>query len=188
MPPSHIQQVLTFNNVAALGTATQNHTININGTQKIPSRCWVDNGNCSVTSLTSTQVEVTNNNGAGPETVRVWLEYIYSSNREFGGVAPFEGFIAAGGVSGGGSGSVLGFTHAYDVGTDGTDFFVTLPYAWATDDYVVTCTMGGTTSIVGVDCPNIVAGDRTTTTFRVILTAELQTGDDLDFIITDRTV
>ena len=70
-------------------------------------------------------------------------------------------------------------------GGDGSNFLVTLPTARADDDYLVTASLGGVTNLFALDLPDIDAGDRTTTEFRVVTSAPVQVGDKIEFQIYD---
>lgn len=90
------------------------------------------------------------------------------------------------GPGGGGSGTAQSFRYTVTgAEPDTSDFLVTLPVARATDVYRVTYGLAGVAVIVGLDFPDLVAGDRTTTQFRVIATALMQAGDQIDFYVTD---
>lgn len=64
-----------------------------------------------------------------------------------------------------------------------SDFMVTLPVAKATDTYKVVASCAGVATIVGIDLPDVLAADRTTTQFRVITSLPLTAGDQIDFIV-----
>lgn len=74
---------------------------------------------------------------------------------------------------------------------DTSDFFVTLPTALASDAYFVELAgAGGTVGagglgdfIVPMQAPDVAAGDRTTTQFRVVTAFPLVAGDKIDFIV-----
>jgi hypothetical protein len=70
-------------------------------------------------------------------------------------------------------------------GAEGSDFFVNLPVARSNDSYRVQGTGAGMSMLVGIDCPDLVASDRTTAHFRVRTTASLTAGDLIDFLVTD---
>lgn len=70
-------------------------------------------------------------------------------------------------------------------GSEGSDFFISLPVTWANDSYYVQLDLGGVTNIVGIDLPNVAGSDRTTTQFRVVTTASLQSGDLLQCHVFD---
>lgn len=70
-------------------------------------------------------------------------------------------------------------------GAEGADFFVPLPVARANDSYRVQATAAGMTLLLGFDCPDLVAADRTTTQFRVRTTASVTAADQIDFLVTD---
>jgi hypothetical protein len=67
-----------------------------------------------------------------------------------------------------------------------SDFFVAMPSAMPDDDYIVKAQLVNAGAILGIRCPDLAPGDRTTTEFRVILTAPLATGESIDFLISDR--
>ena len=71
-------------------------------------------------------------------------------------------------------------------GAEGSDFTVTLPAARPDDNYTVTGACNSVASILGLSFPDTAAGDRTTTTFRVITTAALTASDKFDFQIMTR--
>ena len=70
-------------------------------------------------------------------------------------------------------------------GSEGSDFFITLPVAWANDSYYVQVDLGGVADSIAIDLPNIAGSDRTTTQFRVVTTASLQSGDLLQCRVFD---
>lgn len=101
---------------------------------------------------------------------------------------PFVPASFTGDASGGGGG-VPGF-QAFRYTVTGaepslSDFMVTLPVARANDTYRVQGTLAGVVVIVGIDLPDLVAGDRTTTQFRFVSTAPMTAGDQIDFLVSD---
>ena len=70
-------------------------------------------------------------------------------------------------------------------GSEGTDFSITLPAARASDDYIITASLSDVAAIFGMSFPNGLAGDRTTTIFRVVTTAPLVSGDIIEFRVAD---
>jgi len=70
-------------------------------------------------------------------------------------------------------------------GGTGSDFTVTLPSAMGDDSYTVTGTLAGVADLVFMNFPDSDPGDRTTTTFRVITSAALTSGDQIDFLVKD---
>jgi len=96
------------------------------------------------------------------------------------------GSAAGGGGGGGSSGSPYRFTYTCLIG-DGSDFVVTLPVARANDNYVVLGDQSTVTAIFAMSFPDGLAGDRTTTTFRVITTASVTAGDTIDFAVWERS-
>jgi hypothetical protein len=86
-----------------------------------------------------------------------------------------------------GGGLIQAFTYTVTgAEPDLSDFVVPLPAARVNDDYVVTWGLGGVSVIFGVDAPDLIAGDRTTAQFRVVLSQPAVVGDKIDFIIMDR--
>jgi hypothetical protein len=68
---------------------------------------------------------------------------------------------------------------------DTSDFMVPLPSLRLTDVYRITYGLAGVTVVVGLDFPDLLAGDRTTAAFRVIATAPMVAGDQIDFHVAD---
>ena len=70
-------------------------------------------------------------------------------------------------------------------GSEGTDFTVTIGATMASDVYgVYPANAGaGASGAFLPDCPDLVAGDRTTTTFRVLVADQMPAGHRLDFLI-----
>ena len=85
------------------------------------------------------------------------------------------------------SGAPQYFTYVA-TGTEGTDFSVTIPTPRADDNYAVlgACS-DAVAGSVGLQFPNALAADRTTTEFRVILTAILTVHDTIDFVVATRS-
>lgn len=98
---------------------------------------------------------------------------------------PFTATVAMGandsGGGGGGSGSPERFRYTAVGGEN--DFMVTLPTVRATDLYTVVAALAGSAVIVGMDFPDLIAGDRTTTQFRCVTTSSLTAGDQIDFYV-----
>jgi Collagen triple helix repeat (20 copies) len=67
--------------------------------------------------------------------------------------------------------------------TDLSDFMVALPVPEATDLYKVFSQLSGATAYVGLDLPDLVASDRTQVAFRVVASAPMTAGDQIDFLI-----
>lgn len=86
------------------------------------------------------------------------------------------------GGGGGGGATITAFRYTAD-GSEGSDFFIPLPAAQANDSYFLTMTTSGVTELLVVDLPDIAAGDRTTTQFRVITSAAVQLGDQFDIFV-----
>jgi hypothetical protein len=66
-------------------------------------------------------------------------------------------------------------------GSEGSDFFVSLPAARPNVGYRVSVAYDGIANILGIDMPNISGGDRTTTQFRVVTSSSPQAGDRFAF-------
>lgn len=183
---NRLWNVLTFTNVAAGATVALPHLLNNNGQALKPDFEWGNNPNFDIDADT-TNATVTNNAGTA-QTIEVLVCSIHTIIRVFGGtsipnLSPKPYVLVGGGQSGGGTGTT---TQRY-VATGGeSDFMVTLTVPRANDSYVVTPALAGVASIVGVDCPDTAAGDRTTTQFRVITSAPLTAGDQIDFTFVSR--
>ncbi len=186
---NRIFNIITFTNLAGGATSSQNHLLSVNGVPLVPDFVWGNNTQFSV-SANSTSVTVTNN-GAGAATINVFCCWLHSILREFGSDATLtltpDPYILIGGGQGGlPSGDTQRFIYTA-TGIEGTDFNVSLPAARATDSYAVFYTLDGVTNIVTMDFPDVLAGDRTTTQFRVILSGALTAGDKIVFEAVDLT-
>jgi hypothetical protein len=95
-------------------------------------------------------------------------------------------FVSLGGGGSSSGGAAQAFTYVA-TGAEGSDFFITLPVAQANDNYIPSVSNGGVADILIFDMPDIIAGDRTTTQFRIITSASIQAGDRLDVLIFSRT-
>jgi hypothetical protein len=84
-----------------------------------------------------------------------------------------------------GGGLTQNFTYIA-TGAEGSDFNVPLPAARLNDDYVVMATLGGVSVLFAFDCPDLIAGDRTTAQFRMVTSVALTAGDRIDFSVQDR--
>lgn len=107
-------------------------------------------------------------------------------------VAPGLPIITVGACEfgGGGGGGAIVQAFRYTVTglePDLSDFFIPLPVAQGSDSYTVTIQQAGMAFIVGLDAPDVAAGDRTTTQFRVVSTFALTAGDQLDILIGELT-
>jgi len=179
--------------VPATGSTVANHTLNVNGTGVRPDHLLIGRSGSSLdvdpASVTTTQFTVTNSGGA-PVTAFILLIAWHTIVREFGNGAAgaFQGLTPQPFVSpagGGNTGNMQSFSFTA-TGAEGSDFFVTLPTARANDNYGVHGSLGGAAVIFGMDFPDLVAGDRTTTQFRVQTTAAVTAGDRIDFLVLDR--
>jgi hypothetical protein len=92
--------------------------------------------------------------------------------------------MPGGGGGGGSSGNPQNFTYVA-TGAEGSDFFVPLPLARTNDTYLIYWALADVTSILSLQLPNTVAGDRTTVQFRVVTTAAVTAGDTFMFYVVD---
>jgi len=179
---------LTFTNVAAGATVAQAHNLNVNGAGRVPDFGWVDDSSFTP-SADATNVTVTNT-AASAQTVHVMVVLIHSVFRELGGaiadMTPKPYWLVGGSGGGGGGGSGVSIQRYIATGAEGTDFMVTLTVPQATDLYSVSPANAGVANIVAYDCPDVLAGDRTTTQFRVVTTGALTLDDIIDFMIVER--
>ena len=80
--------------------------------------------------------------------------------------------------------SLRSFRYIVGAETDLSDFRVTIPgLPMATALYQVLASLAGVAAIVGLDMQDTLPGDRTTTDFRVVATAPMTAGDQIDFLI-----
>jgi len=95
---------------------------------------------------------------------------------------------------GGGGATVQSFTYTVTgLEPDTSDFVVVMPIAQPNDTYeVVASAAGGTVGAgglgdftIGIQMPDVAAGDRTTTQFRVVTSIALVAGDQIDFLISE---
>jgi len=185
---NRLHQVLSFANVAGGGNASLPHSLNVNAVALIPDRIFFDTAGFTATA-DATQVTVTNTTG-GILSVDVWLEILHSELRVFGAEATTflipRPFVSIGGSAGGGSGTAQVFRYSAS-GAEGSDFFITLPAARASDAYRIQMTQAGGATVIGYSLPDAVAGDRTTTQFRVQTTTSLVSGHVFDIRVEDPT-
>jgi hypothetical protein len=188
---TRINQIVRFTAVAPAATVALPHEINVTGLALIPDRAFSNNADFTINSVTTTTVTVTNNGGIAANC-DVWLEWLHTYLRVFGASATItlipDPFIIAsgGGTSSGGNADAFTYTCT---GAEGSDFNVTLPSIRATDNYVVNGSQASpaANNIIGFNFPDTLAGDRTTTLFRVVTTAAVVAGDKIDFVVRDRT-
>lgn len=186
---TRLNQVLTFTAVSAGGTVALSHAINVQGVSVRPDLIYFDNASFSFVSCTPTVLTV-KNNAATTQTLDAWLERKHTIDRAFGGkqvtfITPHPFVVAGATSSGGGGGSSVTTIRYVATGAEGSDFFVTLPAARANDTYKVSASCAGVAQIFGMDMPDLLAGDRTLTQFRVVTTGSLTVGDQIDFIVAD---
>lgn len=68
---------------------------------------------------------------------------------------------------------------------DPSDFFIALPTTRPTDTYKLAGQLSGVTDLIPFDLPDVAAGDRTTTQFRIIGSTPFVAGDQIDFVISE---
>lgn len=186
-----LQQILATGNVnpGAQVVLTHNLTVGPYLTPVLPDEVAFDNPEFGYVSSTTTTITVINR-GDGVQSANVRVTHFHTYDREFGAVQTTDltpqPFVIAGAATSGSAGSSLQAFRYTATGAEGSDFNVPLPAARADDSYVVVATLSGVASIVGIDCPDLLAGDRTTLQFRVITSGAVTAGDQIDFIVTDR--
>ncbi len=95
-------QIIDFVGVAASGSSSLPHNINVNGIPKVPDVVLPSAAGFTIT-VTQTTVTVTNNNSA-PASIRVYLQLNHSIPRVFRAGTAGTPFVASGGgTSGGGT-------------------------------------------------------------------------------------
>lgn len=68
-------------------------------------------------------------------------------------------------------------------GLEGVDFTVTIGVTLAADNYEIFYGIAGAADLPILDFPNVLAGDRTTTTFRVLAAVQPTAGDIIKFLL-----
>jgi hypothetical protein len=182
--------VLSFVAVAPGGTQVLAHSINVNDVPLLPDFLFIQNGVFSFVAATTTSITVQNNSLVAANC-SVWLFRLHTFDRDFGAdttinLAP-QPFVVVGSTNVGSAGAADQNFRYTATGAEGSDFNITLPAARATDIYVVEMTQAGVTAIVGIDAPDVLAGDRTATQFRVVTTGALTAGDLFDIMVANRT-
>jgi hypothetical protein len=188
---TRLQQILPTGNVNPGAQVVLNHNLNVGpeSTPVLADEVAFDNANFDYVTMTTTTITVINR-GPGVASSNVRITHFHTINREFGArqttdLTP-QPFVIRGGSSSGSPASSLQSFRYTATGAEGSDFMVPLPAARGNDTYSVQAQCAGVTSILGIDCPDLLAGDRTTTQFRVITTGAVTAGDQFDFIVTDR--
>jgi hypothetical protein len=184
---TRLNQVLSFLNVPAGNQATLPHLININGVAVQPDILFPDNDNFSFVSSTPTTITVLNN-GSLADNLNLWLWRQHSIDRAYGAktttnLVPNPFWVGSFVPGGGGTvpPRIVNF-----VATGGEqDFMVNIGGApMVNDNYGLLWSPAGTPSAIPVlDLPNVLAGDRTTTQFRVETLIPLSAGDKLTFVL-----
>lgn len=183
---SQIKSIVSFVAVAPAATALLPHGLNVDGLGVIPDELTPGAQDFTVTA-DATNVSVTNE-GLVAANINVLAEWWHTENRVFGDAAvtnltprPFVGAGAGAGVDT--DEQVFRFTAA---GGEGSDFFVALPAARASDVYAIAFSQVDMAAILGFRFPDTAGADRTTAQFRVITTAALTAGDIIDFRVVNR--
>ena len=81
--------------------------------------------------------------------------------------------------------SLIKFRRTIVQPTDGSDFTVLLPETLTRDGYGVFVELVQGANLPGFQLPDTLAGDRTTTAFRVVTTSALANGDILEFTVVE---
>lgn len=189
--PNVLKSALTFVGVAAGGQATLAHQLANNGVALQPSIISFDSRSAGFVYVASTATTVTvQNNNLVPADCTILCEWWHTIERAFPGapppgVLPTTPIIVGAAAAGGGASTLQAFTYAC-TGAEGNDFMVPLPAARANDDYAVVATLSSVTATFALNCPDTLAGDRTTTQFRVITSAPVVAGDLIDFHVEAR--
>jgi len=198
-------RIIAFNTIGPGATSTVTDVQGLLYTAADPAgtipiaadQLFLDNGSFSVTNITTTSITV-RNNGAGVGSCNVLLWHWHTFIRNFGAtggtpdtlfkaLTPQPFIVAGGSGSGGGVAGYQAFTYTA-TGIEGTDFIVTLPVAELNDNYVVIPGQAGQQiAQYTVECPDLVAGDRTPTQFRVLTSLAPSAGDKIDFMLATRT-
>lgn len=184
-------QILATGAVNPGAQVVLNHNLNVgpNLTPVLADEVAFDNPEFDYVSMTTTTITVINR-GDGVQSSNVRITHFHTYDREYGArqttdLTP-QPFVIRGASTSGSSGSSQQNFRYTCTGAEGSDFLVTLPAARSDDSYVVIATLAGVAAIFGVDCPDLLAGDRTTTQFRVVTSANVVAGDQIDFIVADR--
>lgn len=184
-----LKSQLSYLAVAAGGQATLPHHIQLNDTNIQPDHIDIENPSFDYVSSTTTTVTMINNSLA-PASCRILCELWHTIERVFGDGSqnlPAKPFISRGSSGGGGSASTAQVFTYVCTGAEGSDFNITLPAARMDDNYVPQVTCGGVTQVMAFDLPDLLAGDRTTTQFRVITSVAVTAADRLDVTVQERT-
>jgi hypothetical protein len=177
----------------AVGPGAQvvlNHSLNVQGRPELPDFAYLDNSDFDVVAATTTTVTL-QNDGAGSGSCNVALEIKHTISRALGGsvqnLSP-RPFVVRGGTAPASGVGIQSFRYTC-TGAEaggGADFFVALPAARSTDQYTPLITLGSVASAFAWSCPDTAAGDRTVSQFRVLTSAAVVAGDQLDIIVVDR--
>ena len=183
---TQLRNIVRFTGVAPSTPTSLAHNLNLDGVGLVPDLLIQSRGDYTVTA-DDTNVTVTNN-GLIASSIDVFVVHWHTIDRVFGAdtvtsLTP-QPFVVVGDSAGSATGNeqIFRFTAA---GGEGSDFTVTLPSARPNDNYVIMASLADAASIFGMRFPDTLAGDRTTTTFRVLTTAALTAGDVIEFRVID---
>jgi hypothetical protein len=184
---NQLTQIVSVVALAPGASSVLAHNINVNGFPALPDLVLPSSTTLgfTVTATTTTTITV-RNDGLAAASGSWWLDRKHTVLREFNGVQNLalvpQPFIVGSGT-GSGAATVQDFRFTA-TGAEGSDFSITLPAAQPTDVYNVQMLGAGLAAILGIDAPDLIAGDRTTTQFRVVTTGALVAGDQFDIIVT----
>ena len=186
-----LQQILPTGNVNPGAQVVLTHSLNVGpySTPVLPDEVAFDNPDFDYVTCTTTTITVINR-GAGVQSANVRVTHFHTIEREYGAAAttnltPQPFIIRGATISTSPAGSLQAFRYTA-TGAEGSDFTVLLPSARSDDSYSVIATLASVASIFGISCPDTLAGDRTTTQFRVITSGALTAGDQIDFVVVDQ--
>lgn len=185
-----LTEVIDFTAVGVGAIVALPHNINVNGTRWKPDLIFPSSTTSGFTVVSCTTTTLTvQNTGIGIASASFVLWHLHSYLRAFGptgsnairNMTP-QPFVTGGGSGGGGGATLQAFRYTC-TGAEGSDFNVTLPAARPNDTYFVEGDCAGVAGIMTFDFPDLIAGDRTTTQFRVISSVGVTLGDQIDFMV-----
>ena len=181
---TRLHQVLTFVNIPGGVQATLAHSVNVNGLPVVPDILFPDNLDFSLVSGDAFTITV-KNNALTPQTLNLWLFYLYSPERAFGNIQtlfllPNPFWVAnSGGGGGGGGGTVETFRYTVTgLEPDLTNIVVPIAPAQPDAAYQVTVTQGVRTNLLGTSILSQAAAS-----FVLSLSAPATVGDVFSFIL-----
>lgn len=193
MSVSTLHQILTANAVPAGGIVVLAHGLRVSGVPVLPEFIDIENPAFDVTAYTTASITVQNTDTANAQTGRFEVQFRHSIVRSDGppasplftpiGTTPF---IRRGSNVGAGAGNFMAFRYTVTgAEPDLSDFMINLPAVRATDNYRVVSTGATMAQNTPFTLPDSLAGDRTTTQFRLLAIAALTAGDTIDFVVSD---